>query len=524
VIALNLALSISILPISAQISPGALSEPHAHLEGISNCTKCHILREKVSNEKCLDCHQAIKARISGNRGYHSSPEVKGKDCASCHSDHHGVKFQMIRFDTAQFNHSLTGYNLQGSHSEINCKSCHKRDFITDPGIKERADTYMGLDQQCLTCHADYHQGALSTDCAGCHDFNKFKPAQKFDHNRARFKLVGSHAEVDCAKCHKISVQNGKEIQQFKGLSFGKCTDCHRDIHANKFGQNCTQCHTMISFHQIKGMKSFNHSKTNYPLEGKHNQVACAKCHKAGYSKKLRYNLCTDCHTDYHKKQFMVQGKTPDCSTCHSILGFDQSSFTIEQHNESPYPLKGAHLAIPCFECHKKNETWSFRQIGTNCIDCHKDIHASAMDTKYYPEAACQTCHSNNSWVEIDFDHSKTGYALQGAHLRQSCRSCHFKVGDEGLVEQKFSQLTSSCTECHKDAHQKQFDESAGQGCLKCHDYFDWKAGLFDHNLTQFPLDGRHKNVSCNKCHPKVALAQITYTQYKLKEFRCESCH
>ncbi|MFZ4401794.1 MAG: hypothetical protein ACOYO1_17325, partial [Bacteroidales bacterium] len=40
----------------AQISPGELSNYHSHLEGISNCTKCHVLGEQLSNDKCLACH------------------------------------------------------------------------------------------------------------------------------------------------------------------------------------------------------------------------------------------------------------------------------------------------------------------------------------------------------------------------------------------------------------------------------------------------------------------------------------
>jgi hypothetical protein len=42
---------------TGQISPGDLSEGHSHLEGMSNCTQCHTLGAKVSNEKCLACRQ-----------------------------------------------------------------------------------------------------------------------------------------------------------------------------------------------------------------------------------------------------------------------------------------------------------------------------------------------------------------------------------------------------------------------------------------------------------------------------------
>ena len=100
---------------NAQISPGDLSKPHAELEGMMNCTECHVLGGNVSNEKCLDCHKELNSRISQNKGYHTSSEVSNKNCASCHSDHHGRKFEMIRFNEDEFEHQLTGYELTGKH-------------------------------------------------------------------------------------------------------------------------------------------------------------------------------------------------------------------------------------------------------------------------------------------------------------------------------------------------------------------------------------------------------------------------
>ena len=36
-------------PVYGQISPGELAKVHLQLEGMSNCTQCHILGKKVSN-------------------------------------------------------------------------------------------------------------------------------------------------------------------------------------------------------------------------------------------------------------------------------------------------------------------------------------------------------------------------------------------------------------------------------------------------------------------------------------------
>ena len=92
--------------VSAQISPGDLSNAHAYLEGVSNCTKCHIVGNKVTREKCLTCHQIIKTNILAGKGYHASKEVTRKQCIVCHNDHHGRNFQIIRLDKKTFIHSM----------------------------------------------------------------------------------------------------------------------------------------------------------------------------------------------------------------------------------------------------------------------------------------------------------------------------------------------------------------------------------------------------------------------------------
>ncbi len=140
---------LSCFKLSAQISPGDLSVPHSQLEGLSNCTKCHVLGNKVSSEKCLACHTEIKERITLQKGYHASTDLKGKECIVCHSDHHGKNFRMIRFDTAKFDHNLTGYTLSVPHSKKQCADCHNAKFISDQKIKTRKDTYLGLSTGCL---------------------------------------------------------------------------------------------------------------------------------------------------------------------------------------------------------------------------------------------------------------------------------------------------------------------------------------------------------------------------------------
>jgi hypothetical protein len=197
----------------AQISPGDLTNAHSKFEGMSNCVLCHDLGAKVSNTKCLDCHQEIQTLLFQNKGFHATSKVKTQDCFKCHNEHHGRKFEMIRFDTKNFDHTSVGYKLEGAHASVDCRQCHAPGNIKNSEIKKRKDTYLGLQKDCLSCHDDYHQGALPNNCLQCHSMNAFSPVKEFDHDQANFKLRGEHQTIDCKACHLVTIKNGKEFQQ-----------------------------------------------------------------------------------------------------------------------------------------------------------------------------------------------------------------------------------------------------------------------------------------------------------------------
>lgn len=507
-----------------QLSPGDLAQPHEHLEGLINCTLCHELGKKVSDKLCLDCHKLLNNRIVENKGYHVSSEVRGKTCIACHSDHHGRNFRIINWDTAAFNHNLTGYILKGKHAETNCKSCHKQSNIIDLKIKDKKFTYLGLTTKCLSCHDDYHQKSLENDCLKCHDFKTFKPAPGFDHQLSAYPLVGKHLDVKCIECHPMQKINGKESQLFKPLEYKSCVACHEDIHKGKFGKDCKKCHSEMSFRQIKGLNSFDHSLTKYSLTGQHQFVMCKECHKSNYTDPLKYGRCMDCHEDYHKADFTLTNKQSDCDDCHTTNGFKSSSFSIEQHQQGNFVLRDAHLATPCFACHFKDNLWVFRNIGQVCVDCHTDPHEAVVSQKYYPESDCRSCHNEQSWRQIQFDHSKTGYELMGQHQATDCRDCHFKTDKEtSTTQQVFSKLPNACINCHTDKHAGQFVENDQNNCNRCHNADNWQPALFNHELTRFALEGAHSKLTCKQCHKPASINNQFVINYKI-DYRCEACH
>ncbi|NOX64557.1 MAG: cytochrome C [Chlorobi bacterium] len=506
----------------AQISPGDLTSAHKSLEGISHCTKCHILGDKVENKKCLDCHTEINQLINSNKGYHSSSEVKNKECVKCHGEHFGRDFTIIRFNKKIFDHTLTGFTLKGKHKKIKCESCHQSKFIESKKLKDRKNTYLGLHQNCQSCHEDYHQGTLkNSNCQSCHNTEKWRPTAGFNHAETKFKLTGAHKNIKCEQCHKIDKRNGKEFQNFRIAKFGQCIDCHKDIHLGKFGDNCTQCHTTQSFKSIKNDKKFDHSKTGFILKDAHNNLKCNQCHIKGVSVKLKSKNCYDCHTDYHKGEFTKNGIQQDCSVCHTESSFTPSHFTLDEHSKTKFALLGGHLAVPCGKCHLNDSKWTFTFKNTECITCHENIHGDLI-LKYSDEKGlCVKCHNSGSWDQVNFDHDKTEFKLIEKHEKVKCSNCHFIDNQQSFI---FSKLSHDCKTCHKDQHNGQFEADYLNDCSKCHSPNDWSAVNFDHDQARFKLDGSHKNLSCNKCHKEEIINGNKIVKYKFKDITCKSCH
>jgi hypothetical protein len=351
---------------------------------------------------------------------------------------------------------------------------------------------------------------LGSNCSGCHSTELFKPA-KFDHNNVAFKLTGAHTKVECIKCHSKENKSGKIFQKFKGVAFSSCLDCHKDIHSGKFGKDCKTCHVTTSFKTISKV-GFNHDKTNYPLLGKHQLVSCEGCHKNNLGSKPQFQKCINCHTDYHKGDFVVNNEQKDCKECHTVEGYQPSLYSIDSHQKSVFQLTGGHLAVACQSCHYNNESkeWHFRKIGERCIECHKNIHGSELTEKFMKGNDCTVCHITGSWFAINYDHGKTNFKLIGAHARVTCNKCHH--GELTNNQYRFVSIKSECLACHKDIHSGQF---GGANCENCHGFNNWKAEK---------LDGAHAKLQCSSCHKKTELNGNVFIKYKLENFKCAACH
>ena len=215
----------------------------------------------------------------------------------------------------------------------------------------------------------------------------------------------------------------------------------------------------------------------------------------------------------------------------------------EQALDRTQVLPGIHEKLlgqeHCAKCHDATQ----RANDEKCLECHKEIQAQLeRRTSYHYNSVrreakrCEDCHKEHQgpaakltvWSDEAgmkaFDHQKTGYALEGPHAKADCRKCHqpqnvvFPVSQRTIKEKSFLGLDTRCAACHKDVHLAKL----GTDCQRCHAVDKWNilvpSAPFDHNKTDFALQGKHIRVECKDCHKTEKKTDpITFDA-------CQNCH
>lgn len=564
--------------LDAQLSPGPLARPHASLDVPLGCAKCHGGRKEPTTQKCLACHREIASLKQQERGYHARGEGAAGTCASCHPDHAGREFELIRWPDGspeRFDHATTGWLLEGEHADVTCAKCHKAAFRVDASAalspREDGPKWAGLEQRCASCHDDPHRPTLGARCTSCHDMAGWTPAPNFDHDKTKYPLTGEHKDVECDVCHlapRLKPRRDKDgdlVPVFKGVSASSCASCHADPHKTAAMTKCSSCHSTSGFRNIK-RGAFAHDRTRFPLTGEHRDVPCADCH-AGYPRTINrpaFRTCATCHTDPHRGQATLAGRVVDCAVCHDDRGFTPALFTVSQHQATKYPLVGRHAVARCTDCHRPRALAPARAGATvravadlrpdvsSCTSCHVDPHRSDTGKRAaarggaegIADGTCESCHNLNGFRPSTLDvtsHARFGYALDGAHRTVPCADCHRELrGSErrGLstllhvasrrrtMPPLTLQAATSCTSCHATPHGNQFaSRRDGGACESCHTMDAFRpAERFDHDKdTRFPLAPAHTSVPCGSCHVK-PLRKSDPVVYRGTVVRCEQCH
>ena len=459
--------------------------------------------------------------------------------------------------------------LARAHRELNgptqCGKCH--------GLRREP-----MNVLCLECHKDIawsiernrglHAREQKKECASCHPDHAGVgfaliawdegSASNFNHSRAGWPLDGKHARAKCESCHaiKFRVSPAAALSKRKGSAgwLGletTCASCHRtdDVHRNSLGARCESCHDTRGW---KPAPKFDHASSDYPLTGKHIDVACDKCHLAArlgirpnaegkripIFKPVSFRQCSSCHDDPHKGRLSSR-----CGDCHVTGGFSIIDRKDFDHQLTRYPLSGKHRAVSCSACHGSNLSKKNPPYAT-CGSCHADAHRGEATIAGKP-ADCAACHQVEGFTPSTFTvsrHENTRYALTGKHRQVRCSACHTTVRPANApTAPRFVRLrmeSSRCTSCHSDAHAGQLASRADRGaCESCHTASGWKPSTYtasNHATLRLPLEGRHAAIACTACHaanrpglpaksPALDLGTAR-VMLRVPEVACGSCH
>ena len=407
-----------------------------------SCEQCHT-KPVFTNvgTRCADCHADIHRR------------QLGANCEQCHT----VKGWQVAIQQVQQHENR--FPLVGAHAALDCDSCHKGAATSQ---------FAGLSTQCYSCHAnDYQQTTVPnhvtakfpTTCEQCHGMDTWFGVA-FDHFKfTGFALTGAHSTLQCTQCHVNGNYN---------LTSGACVTCHlKDYQAttnpnhvqSSFPQTCDSCHTTASWLGA----SFNHASTGFALTGAHSTLQCSQCHING-NYRLTSGACVTCHLkDFQgttNPNHVAGGFPQTCDACHNTTSWAGATFN---HNNTPFPLTGAHTTVPCANCHVNN---NYTTLPTACYGCHQKDYQGTNNPNHVSAGfptSCQTCHNTASWLGATFNH--TWFPTNHGGANGVCSTCHINPSNFAVFQ---------CTNCHTKATTDQHHQGVSgyvynsQNCYQCH--------------------------------------------------------
>ncbi|MEZ4987703.1 MAG: cytochrome c3 family protein [Saprospiraceae bacterium] len=258
---------------------------------------------------------------------------------------------------------------------------------------------------------------------------------------------------------------------------------------------------------------FVHSKTAFPLTGKHQTVDCRSCHTSLVFDQAQSD-CIACHTDIHER---TAGN--DCARCHTTDHWLVDNVS-DIHIENGFPLNGVHSNISCSACHQSETALRFGRNGNDCASCHLSDFSASTNPNHTDagfSTNCIDCHDlfTPDWQTDVVDHSF--FPLTKGHDIADCASCH--IGGD------FANTPTDCFACHQPDFESTLTPNhitAGfvNDCAICHTTDpDWMPAQFlAHDLQYFPIySGAHEGEwnACVDCH---------FNPSNYAEFTCIGCH
>jgi hypothetical protein len=514
----------------------------------TTCQRCHADRAHRGSlgSDCARCHRANgwtptlytakdhrtplsggHARLACNDCHKSGTHLAAQQsCAVCHAQPHGgtraactTCHHVTTWTQVTFAHAFSPDRLPGKHQTAACLACH-------PAFRFSHTSF-----ECAACHDKDRPHEPLGACETCHSALSWSRAT-FDHDQPSigFPLTERHRAVRCAGCHTRNAT-------FLGAP-RSCAGCHADPHNGQLAiaraparpavplaqvlapltvvrtaRTCIDCHTTAGW-RPSTITVASHAGFGFPLRDAHAGARCQRCHPAGAFVGTPH-ACSSCHPDVrHRGRFGTS-----CTDCHDETAWSPAAHF--DHGRTGFALDNAHAPVACKACHGGN---GLQLAGvaapTACQTCHAAPHGNQFGPR------CTDCHSTRSFRSIPpFDHAaRTAFPLELRHATLPCLACH--------DARQRPTVNPACRTCHGDPHRgaNAFD------CADCHRADRWRIIRFDHDLTAYPLVGRHRIAPCGSCHTNPSWTGIRTdcvachaldrprTQDHLTKVTCDDCH
>ena len=114
------------------------------------------------------------------------------------------------------------------------------------------------------------------------------------------------------------------------------------------------------------------------------------------------NECISCHQAQFNTapNHTAQSYPTTCELCHNSIAWNQASF---DHQNTNFPLTGAHTNTTCQQCHSAGYTGT----PTECFACHQTDYQQSTNPNHSSLALVnyivRTCHTTNpGWAPATF--------------------------------------------------------------------------------------------------------------------------
>ncbi len=382
------------------------------------CSECHVpigethkFRELDMSNRCLHCHEDLKARLLAEESKEHTNLEQG--CIECHYPHGGSGKALLK-------------GVEEGDERGLCFRCHEEDIAEKEHV---------------------HDPIAEGECTSCHD----------PHTSSKGWLLREDEGPElCKNCHKDFIQQistAKHLHEPVGVG---CSDCHDSHSASRENlllgtapDLCGECHDEL-------METLE--KVTVDHEALDSKESCLVCHDAHFSEhagrlvKPERELCLSCHDEpvmsgdrqlldmklllRKNKNWHKPIREDGCSRCHKPHGGKIFRMLVKEFPESLYSDFSVESYALCFDCHKEEMvTQKQTTTSTGFRDGNRNLHYLHVNREKRGRT-CRVCHDmhaskeefqlrkyllyGNWWMPINFNKMENGGScMSGCHLTRS---------------------------------------------------------------------------------------------------------